>query len=196
MIVGGKEQPSEIQSTLFPGECQELLTSSGLNMAFQLSCLSDIRGSAKQTQSRDHMVDEACCASQPGALQVAAVPICRSFIQDTLPIVLFPRSNTPCPEEKQMDWKLKAEAQNGYCDKAHILVSSTSLVETTAVTIFSSRQAVCNARATCSDGHDAGTKRRFFQDMDPSSTALLSDGRTHEPRVQQKGSVMQLASHV
>lgn len=66
------------------------------------------------------MVDEACCASQPEALQVVAVPICRSFIRDTLPIVLFPRSDTPPPEKKQIRWKLKAEAQNGYCNEAHI----------------------------------------------------------------------------
>lgn len=65
------------------------------------------------------MVDEACCASQPGALQVVAVPICRSFTRGTLPIVLFPRSDTTSPEKKQRRWKLKAEAHNGYCNEAH-----------------------------------------------------------------------------
>jgi hypothetical protein len=49
--------------------------------SLQTLCLSDIRGNARRPRPRPYGLNEACCASQPGALQVAVLR--RSSIQDT-----------------------------------------------------------------------------------------------------------------
>jgi len=49
--------------------------------SLQTLCLSDIRGNARRPKPRPYGLNEACCASQPGALQAAVLR--RSSIQDT-----------------------------------------------------------------------------------------------------------------
>lgn len=83
------------------------------------------------------MVNEACCASQPGALQVAvsqyAVHLSRTPADGA-----FPRSNTPSLAEKAKIGINDRGSESVCCDKGACPLFS--LVETTAVTLFFSRQ--------------------------------------------------------